>query len=229
MPRSIEPYTYLVYDSVLPPIKIILAYFNSKYPINIVIALAVEAAPLISHFKLTRCNLPQLPFKIYQNHNISLIISGMGNINSAAATAYLGVFTQSSPKTIWLNVGIGGHRHFEIGSAHLISELQAEHLPRSFRLSLPPMPLCSTTPVYNVLTPTQEYPKEAIVEMESLGFYTTASKFCSSTQILLIKVISDNQKTSLNHLSKNQVSQLISQHKQLISTQILSIATDQDK
>src|ERR1700761_8244047 len=98
--------------------------------IAIVTAFHSEAKPLIEYFKL-KTQMTQAPFPIYQNENMHLIISGLGKINAALAVGYLQAILQT-PNIVWLNIGIGGHRSMEIGTAILAHKVIDESTARSF-------------------------------------------------------------------------------------------------
>ena len=75
-----------------------------------VIALKSEANPIISEFKLSLLSNESL-FPIYKSreHNHALVISGVGQINAAAATAYLASRCHAKKWTAWINIVIAGY------------------------------------------------------------------------------------------------------------------------
>ncbi|MGH9462066.1 MAG: hypothetical protein ACRD1X_12660, partial [Vicinamibacteria bacterium] len=86
--------------------------------IRLVVALPAEAKPLVSHFNLKPAREAR-GFKIYQNDDIALIVSGVGKIAAAAATAYLQAWTGNRPNGAWINVGMAGHRDLLLGKGVL--------------------------------------------------------------------------------------------------------------
>ena len=80
---------------------------------NFVIALQAEALPLIKSLKLTK-RTGKTPFPVFESHYHRLVISGIGEIRSAAATGYLlGLFT-TQPEAI-INLGLAGHGSLKKG------------------------------------------------------------------------------------------------------------------
>ena len=74
-----------------------------------VVALKSEAKPIISYFELDHQSGNNI-FPIYRNDKLghSLIISGVGQINAAAATTYLASESGAPPWAAWINLGIAG-------------------------------------------------------------------------------------------------------------------------
>ena len=85
----------------------------------IVTALDSEARPLLDQYRL-RASANSGPFRLYGNDNILLIVSGIGRVNAAAASAYLAALAGPGVHS-WLNIGIGGQRDYVLGSAWLAS------------------------------------------------------------------------------------------------------------
>ena len=84
---------------------------------NFVIALQAEARPLIKSLKLTK-RTGKTPFPVFESHYHRLVISGIGEIKSAAATGYLlGLFT-AKPEAI-INLGLAGHGNHRATSGRL--------------------------------------------------------------------------------------------------------------
>lgn len=176
--------------------------------IALVVALDCEAKPLLKHFRLKIDHHAQ-GFRVYRNERIALIISSMGRVASAAATAYLRAYLALQQPRIWLNIGIGGQRDYAIGDciiAHKISE------SNSRQCWYPPLifePPCATATVNTVDQPEADYPGAAVYEMEASGFYPTACRFNTAELIHVIKVISDNRAHSLQNLTAAKIEQLI--------------------
>ena len=84
-----------------------------------VVALESEAKPIISYFELDHQSGNNI-FPIYRNDKLghSLIISGVGQINAAAATTYLASESDAPPWAAWINLGIAGSMDGEIGKLY---------------------------------------------------------------------------------------------------------------
>ena len=69
-----------------------------------VVALRAEARPLIDRYRLEPAD--DGAFRCFHGSGRSLVISGVGKVAAAAATACL----HEKPLDVWVNVGIAGHR-----------------------------------------------------------------------------------------------------------------------
>jgi len=147
---------------------------------GIVCAYLKEAKPLIKYFNLKKSNDK---FQIYENENISLIISDRGSLNSAIATTYLLSIREINHI---INFGIAGSSEYKVGEIFLVNKINENLFPdilvsHPFRES---EIKCSDKVV------TEGNYK--LVDMESEGFFKAAIKFLKAHQIHLIKVVSDN-------------------------------------
>jgi len=154
----------------------------------ITVALSAEARPLIEHFKLTRTYT--LPYTMFENEQIRLIVTGVGIENAMMATsAFLGHFSPSKTDML-LNLGIcAAPKNFEIGEAFLVHKIcykDGFYFPDIlFEHSL------KESDIQSVDEPTQEM-LELPADMESYGVYKAASRFFSTHQIIFFKVVSDH-------------------------------------
>ncbi|WP_455210683.1 5'-methylthioadenosine/S-adenosylhomocysteine nucleosidase family protein [Kaarinaea lacus] len=184
--------------------------------IHIVTALACEANPIIQHYHL-RKSMNAHGFPVYRNKTITLIISGMGKFAAASAVGYLQALsnsaaddnlTQSVPHS-WFNVGIAGHKTFELGTAvlaHRVSDAAAQQrFYPSFTFDLP----CVSTDVISVEQAETTYTMDAAYDMEALGFCAAASRFSSFELIHCLKIISDNLTNSHEHITKHVGEELV--------------------
>ena len=147
---------------------------------GIVCAYLKEAKPLIKYFDLKKTNER---FAVYENNNISVIISGQGKLNSAIATTY--ILSRRKISNI-INFGIAGSSEYKIGDIFLINKINEKFFPdilfsHPFKES---EIICS-----NEVVQKGSY---KLVDMESEGFFKAAIKFLKSHQIHLIKIVSDN-------------------------------------
>ena len=147
---------------------------------GIVCAYLKEAKPLIKYFNLKKINDK---FQIYENENISLIISDRGSLNSAIATTYL-LSTRKINHII--NFGIAGSSEYKIGEIFLINKIN-ENLFPDILISHPFRE--SEIICFDEVVTEGEY---KLVDMESEGFFKAAIKFLKAHQIHLIKIVSDN-------------------------------------
>lgn len=180
--------------------------------INLVVALPCEAQPIVKHFKLKKIQQTRV-YNIYGNGQLSLIVSGVGKLFSAAATAYLQAYsdlnTPYPQATAWLNVGIGGHGNLDTGTGIIADKISDAATGQCFYPSLVFDPVVTTAHFVTVDQPEEHFTQDAVYDMESSGFYTSASRFSSSELIHSFKVVSDNRQSGFMSLDKARVSDLI--------------------
>lgn len=164
----------------------------------IVTALKSEAQPIIDFLNLTKKEDKNFP--IFTNQDITLIISGMGKINSAIAVTYL------APEEKILNIGICGSTSHKLGELFQIKKIIDKSSQKVVHLNQNGETItCVDTPQNN---PNQF--KNTLVDMESFGFYQASRKFVKKENILLYKIVSD--KISNTILTPKEVHDLIYPH-----------------
>ncbi len=178
--------------------------------LNIVTALLCETRPIISKLKL-KLSSHKSPFKIYQNDQINLIISGVGKVSSANAIGYLYANNNSVEQTsAWLNIGIAGHSSFEINTGFLANKIIDKTTEQTW---YPPIIFdqpCCTDKLMTVDKPGSEYTFNGGVDMEASAFYASASRYTTNELIHSYKVVSDNPNSPLHKITPAQASELIS-------------------
>ena len=177
----------------------------------LVCATAVEAQPLLNHYRLQRQHSYH-PFPLYRSHNNAtwLIESGLGQINAAAAVSALRHSSDAPDYSACLNIGIAGGEQalgslwqiHRISSAHDSNRAYPQVLSRS---KLPSIALCSHAQACS------EYQEHTLVDMEGVGFYNSASRFWVNEQIGLLKIISDNSEHTHHQLNKQRIQVLLQQ------------------
>ena len=165
----------------------------------IVTALQSEADPIIEFLNLTKTEK-----NIYSNHDTTLIVSGMGKINSAIAV------TKLRPTGEIINIGICGSSHHDIGTLHKIKKIIDRCSQKVIHIS-------NNGETITCVDTAQNNPNEfknTLVDMESFGFYTAAKKFTKNENIELYKIVSD--KISDTVLTPKEVHELIYPHLKII-------------
>ena len=180
-----------------------------------VAALHCEAKPVIDFFHLKKSH-DHHAFDIYQTDNMCCIVSGIGKLNSAAATAWVAALHRQSRSIAWINIGTAGSESHAIGSVwsiNKISDIESGH-------SYYPVPLINSRlsgghcQTHN--QPDNQYHSQSLSDMEASAFFGTATRFSSGELIHCIKVVSDNSDTPCSR-NKNEVSQLIQQNMKAIN------------
>lgn len=184
---------------------------NNTSQINIVTALACEARPLIDHFHLKKEGGVH-PYPVYSNENIRLIVSGIGNIRSAAATTYLHTIMQNPPHACFLNMGIAGSQHFTRGELIAANKIVDAESERAYYPSIFLLPPIKQTTLFTHNSPQKTYPDQGVVDMEAVGFFIAAKQLVTQEQIQIIKIISDTSIDEQSNLTRQQAEELIRTH-----------------
>ena len=177
-------------------------------PVQIVVALPVEAKPVVSRFRLRRTQ-PDQGFPVYQNQNMSLILSGTGKVNAAAAVRQLHQIGCSSPEAIWINFGIAGHAARALGEAVLARRVLDSASGDCWPVPIGFSPPCETDDLLTVDSPDFEYKTPAAIDMEAAGFFPAAKELSVSGRVHCLKVISDNPESPADRLNGKRVRCLI--------------------
>jgi adenosylhomocysteine nucleosidase len=164
--------------------------------LRFVVALQAEARALVERFGMEPAG--EGPFPVYRGEEAWLIVSGPGKAASAAATAYLHLFSGGELGRAWLNVGLGGHSARPVGEgviAHKISDgaSGASWYPQLVVDS--PRP---TVPVLTVERVEEEYSLPWVYDSEAAGFFPTACRFSVAELVHCFKVVSDNADATLS-------------------------------
>jgi len=106
----------------------------------------------------------------------------------------------------WLNIGIAGHPTLELGEPFMPKSLQYHSK------SLYPSPLFKTSikkvDLISVDKPSEDW-FDAGYDMESFSFFSVASKAAPIKFIHILKIVSDNKKSSFKKLTEVLVYELI--------------------
>jgi adenosylhomocysteine nucleosidase len=172
------------------------------------VALPAESKPFIDFYSLKSRSVPGA-FRVYRNEAVALVVSGVGRVASAAATAYLHAVGGEPCNCGWLNIGIAGHAERTVGEGVLANRITDKSTGTSW-FSAPVMDLTLTTgPLVTVDTPENRYAEPVMYDMEASGFYATARRCTSLPLIQCYKVISDNRAVSTSTLRARRVEQLM--------------------
>lgn len=174
----------------------------------LVCALYPEAKALIKKQGLSPLSSAHA-FQIFCNDEYALVISGTGKIASASATAFLcTLFPSASCIT---NFGIcGGNKSHTSGQIFLIDHIIDHDSHKNYYPDI-----LLNTPLPRSSLRTLSYPEDAqsfreIVDMEASGFFESASHFFTVNNIHLVKIVSDQQDTTI--LSSTFIENLINEH-----------------
>ena len=190
--------------------------------VNLVVALQPEARPIIDHFSLTARSDCE-PFGVFSGDGIRLIVSGIGKVASAAAAGFLFHSGGCLRDEAWLNVGIAGHADLPVGSARLAHKITDNSSSANW---YPPRVLdasCPTGEVRCVERAEQEFAGNALYEMESAGVVPTCIRFATSELVHVLKIVSDNNNSPADQISRQRIRVLVGQQVPLIEDLIRSL------
>lgn len=210
-----------------------------KKNLRFVIALKIEAISFIKLYNLKILNSSKSIFEVYNNQelNIWLVISGVGNVNSAAATMHLYDISSKALKNIWINFGMAGSKNYEIGAIFKINKVTYEAGDRveSHYTSALINNKLKSKEIISVEKPEINFVNtQTLYDMEAYGFIKTVERICARELICIIKIISDNQhekpRNFINNinvyleLKVNQITELINGYIE-ISKKINNVTT----
>lgn len=176
--------------------------------IYLVVALAAEARPLIHHFQLEAVD-EVAAWPIYQRSDVGLIVAGVGKHSVRAAIDGLVQALPAGARSVWLNIGVAGHRNHAIGTAALARRVFDEETGAAFDLTPPAHVHLETADVRTVTHVETRYDTEAFYEMEAAAFCERAADLTSPELIQVLKVVSDNRRSGTLCVSARQVQGLI--------------------
>ena len=155
-----------------------------------VIALKSEAKPIISHFKLDRQSGNSI-FPIYRNDKLghSLIVSGVGQINAAAATTYLASESGAPPWAAWINLGIAGAMDGEIGKLYQGIKVTNPTKEKVFFPGYRFSKIVSLAEIQTLDYPDQVKKNGVLHDMEASGFIDFATRFSCNELVFMFSYL----------------------------------------
>lgn len=186
--------------------------------IIIVAALHCEAKPLVKHFRLKK-DLKIRSHQVFRSEQIHLIVSGIGKIKSATATAFMCGRLPTENIQLIINIGIcGAPSDFSIGAIYLVNKIVCHSSKKAL---YPDILFKHRLNEAQLLTAEQPFggnsdwaAGSSLVDLEAAGFFQAANLFVSPEKIACLKVVSDNLAPSTVTASKAE---------ELIGDQLTSI------
>lgn len=189
---------------------------------HLVVALDSEARPIIHALGL-KARTPRGVFPVYLHDDVSLVVSGIGKVNAAAATTYLHLVTGEQADEGWLNVGVAGHANQPIGTGAMAARIT----DAATRCQWHPSPICNERlnawELITVDRAEHDYNDAAMYDMEGSGYYATAQRFSTAELVQCYKVISDNREAPAHRVTVKSVQRLITDHLEAIRAVIQRI------
>lgn len=157
-------------------------------------AFYAEAKNIIDHYGLKKEKSPKtVRFDVFANDSIRLVITGVGEINAAAAVSNIGGAYGIAPDDEILNVGCGAGFSNEtcLGSIFLGNKLTEQMTGRTFypdMLMKTNLMECEIVTVTRVLN---EGSDSVVYDMEATAVYQAAAFFVGPHRMHFIKLVSD--------------------------------------
>jgi len=174
-------------------------------------ALECEAKALVNFFGLKKDNSAHA-FSIYKNDKIVVAVTGIGKVAMAGGVAYVLALFSNSPLPVLVNLGIAGHKTQEIGTLIVASKVIDGDSGRVFYPQLIGGKWPETSEIKTTAKPNTQYSQHCLNDMEASAFYETAARFSSSELIHCIKVVSDNESTTIDNIHPKKVVQWLDKH-----------------
>ena len=169
-------------------------YLKELSMIYIFSAFYAEAKNIIDHYGLKKEKSPEtVRFDVFANDSIRLVITGVGEINAAAAVSNIGGAYGISPDDEILNVGCGAGFGNEtcLGSIFLGNKLTEQITGRTFypdMLMKTNLMECEIVTVARVLNEGRD---SVVYDMEAAAVYQAAAFFVGPHRMHFIKLVSD--------------------------------------
>lgn len=186
---------------------------SDKNAIRWVVALGVEAKAIRQKYNMKRVSRSG-PFPIFKNaENCAwLTVSGVGRVNSAAATMYLHQVSDAPPWATWINVGISGHKNNIYGHLYLIDKITED---ATGRVSYPGTVITTELPRAALVTvdrPLTSYNNDSLLDMEASSFFEMACKVTNQQLVLILKIAADSPAFDIDKLTEEIVGDLVSRN-----------------
>ena len=157
-------------------------------------ALNCEAKPVIDRYRL-RKSTRYVSFDLYHNDDVTCVVSGVGDLNMAAACAWTAALLRDRKGLCWVNLGTAGHKDLAAGTALLASKIdQAGRHAAIYPVPLIKYPF-QALPIISLTGESVEYDEGVLFDMEAYAFVHSASRFSPLELCQSIKIVSDNSST----------------------------------
>jgi adenosylhomocysteine nucleosidase len=161
-------------------------------------AMHCEARPVIEHFGLKKSH-DHHAFDVYYSENTICVISGIGSLAMAAATAWIAALNRREKTIGWINLGLAGGIE-ELGRLYRIVKIRDSASKKHYYPITPFKTKLDYQTCETVSQPSGDYKIDRVFDMEASAFFATAYRFSTAEFIHCLKVVSDNpvEKTGKN-------------------------------
>jgi adenosylhomocysteine nucleosidase len=183
-------------------------------------ALHCEAKPVIDFYRLRKI-ADISAFDLYQLDEVACVVSGIGDLNMAAACAWAASRFENN-KPCWINLGIAGHKSLALGTTLVANQVYRQHHARAiYPVQIVKHELATACVISQTAEQTDYHP-DAVYDMEAYAFLHSCSHFTPLELCTCIKVISDNTENPPLR-DKARISQLIADNIQPIANYARSL------
>ena len=182
-----------------------------------VCAMHCEAKPLIDFYRLKKSH-DDSAFDLYRGDNMACIISGIGKLASAAASAWIAARHNDAASIAWINLGIAGAARYEPGTIFALNQVIDADTGQRYYPAPGADSILAGGACLTLSQPSEDYRENTLFDMEASGFMHSALRFSSAELTQSIKVISDNHRHKMAR-DRPRISTLIHQHIELIDQQ----------
>jgi adenosylhomocysteine nucleosidase len=161
-------------------------------------AMLCEARPVIEHFGLKKSH-DHHAFEVYQSEDTICVVSGIGSLPMAAATAWIAALNRREKTLGWINLGLAGGME-ELGRLYRIVKIRDSISGKHYYPMTPFKTKLDYQTCETVSQPSCDYKIDRVFDMEASAYFATASRFSTAEFIHSLKVVSDNpvEKTGKN-------------------------------
>ncbi|MFZ8865212.1 MAG: hypothetical protein ACO2XZ_05050 [Rickettsiales bacterium] len=180
-----------------------------KTNLIVISAFKAESEFLIKKYKLKKITLIT-EYNIYTNQKsqIFVALSAIGNLNVSNLIGFLAGRKIINKYSLIFNIGVAGSKDDQLGELFRINKISALNIQNCYyplnivKLNINNKNLLTTDYII-------DYPIDSLVDMEGYGFFAAASKYVLNEQIILLKIISDNNLAEQHHVRAEQVQKLM--------------------
>ncbi|MCB0353316.1 MAG: hypothetical protein KDD64_07330 [Bdellovibrionales bacterium] len=190
--------------------------FSTPKPLHFLVAFHGEGKALIEHLSLKK-DLSNNEFPAFVGENAVVGVTGVGRVNAALVTA-LCIERYGSPETLVINLGICGSASLPHGTICSVVKVH----DREARTTYFPEPLVRSN-FFEATLETHSQPvtdvgdliaPDNIVDMEASGVLTAAYRFFDTSQVQIVKIVSDA--LSDRFLQRSELEELFQSHTEAI-------------
>jgi len=155
-------------------------------------ALHCEAKPVIDYYRLKKSH-DDSAFDLYRGEDMLCVVSGIGKVASAAATAWSAERCAGEAALAWINLGVAGAAEHDLGSIFTLDKIVDGDTGQRYYPVLLERSTFPRSAAISLSLASSEYRDGYLYDMEASGFVYAALRFSSAELIQSIKVVSDNQ------------------------------------